>query len=135
MGTSASRATRANGSNAAIRLGLAQVRLPRCELDSQGMRLQSNRLVGDSTLPSVSSSPMHVLMHASHLFSCWYEAKRRARAFASEEIEHQALRGSLELNILAENHSQLHLMHAQMKRTQHDLHELECMLAGNEGLG
>jgi hypothetical protein len=75
---------------------------------------------------------MHVLMHASHLFSCWYQTKRRTRAFANEEIEHQALRCSLELNMLAENHRQLHLMSAQMKRTQDDLHELERMLAGTE---
>ena len=75
---------------------------------------------------------MHVLMHASHLFACWYKTKRRARAFTSEEVEHHALRCSLELNMLAENHRQLHLMSAQMKRTQDDLHELERMLAGTE---
>jgi hypothetical protein len=74
-----------------------------------------------------------VLMHASHLFSCWYETQRRARAFASEEVEHQALRCSLELNMLAENHRQLHLMRAQMKRTQDDLYELERMLASTDG--
>jgi hypothetical protein len=78
---------------------------------------------------------MHVLMHASHLFSCWYETKRRAGAFANEEIEHQALRCSLELNMLAENHRQLHLMQAQMKRTQDDFYELERMLVDSEGLG
>jgi hypothetical protein len=77
---------------------------------------------------------MHVLTHASHLFSCWYETKRRAGAFASEEVEHQALRCSLELNILAENHRQLHLLQAQMKRTQDDLYELERMLVDSEGL-
>jgi hypothetical protein len=71
-------------------------------------------------------------MHASHLFSCWYETQRRAGAFPSEEIEHQALRCSLELNMLAENHRQLHLMQAQMKRTQDDLYELERMLAGTD---
>ena len=75
---------------------------------------------------------MNVVMHASHLFSCWYETKRRARAFPSEEIEHHALRCSLELAMLAENQRQLHLMDAQMKRTQDDLHELERMLAGTE---
>jgi hypothetical protein len=74
-------------------------------------------------------------MHASHLFSCWYETQRRAGAFASEEVEHQALRCSLELNLLAENHRQLHLMLAQMKRTQADLYELERMLAGNDDFG
>jgi hypothetical protein len=74
-------------------------------------------------------------MHASHLFSCWYETKRRGGAFASEEVEHQALRCSLELNILAENHRQLHLLQPQMKRTQDDLYELERMLAGSEGFG
>ena len=61
-----------------------------------------------------------------------YQSKRSARAFANEEIEHQALLCSLELNILAENHAQLHLMDSQMKRTQDDLHELERMLAGIE---
>ena len=78
---------------------------------------------------------MHVLMHASHLFSCWYETQRRAGAFASEEVEHQALRCSLELNMLAENHRQLHLMQAQMRRTQDDLYELERMLAGTDEFG
>jgi hypothetical protein len=75
---------------------------------------------------------MHVLMHASHLFSRWYQSKRRARAFANEEIEHQALLCSLELNMLAQNHTQLHLMDVQMKRTQDDLYELERMIAGIE---
>jgi hypothetical protein len=74
---------------------------------------------------------MHVLMHASQLFSSWYQSKRSARAFANEEIEHQALLCSLELKMLAENHTHLHLMEAQMKRTQVDLHELERMLAAS----
>jgi hypothetical protein len=76
---------------------------------------------------------MHVLMHVSHLFSCWYETNRRAGAFANEEIEHRSLRCSLEPDMLAENHRQLHLMQAQMKRTQDDLYELERMLASTDG--
>jgi hypothetical protein len=40
----------------------------------------------------------------------------------------------LEVNILAENHRQLHLLQAQMKRTQDDLYELERMLVDSEGL-
>jgi|tagenome__1003787_1003787.scaffolds.fasta_scaffold20960960_5 hypothetical protein len=71
-------------------------------------------------------------MNASKLFSCWYETKRRAHAFATEEVEYQALRCSLELNILAENHAQLHLMRPQLNQMRDDLQELERMLARSE---